>query len=361
MTVLHATEPATVYLSLWARVDGLDRRRRRPGALRRPHPGQAARDAAHPLRLPARPAARPPGGAPRPGWPTQLARPAGQGGRGGRASPTTARPGSTRREAARARRAWPDGAALTAPAAARGRCPELDGPARPRARQEVRRQRPDRAAGAHPARRRGRDRPRPQRRPLAALQAALDADGGLAGRRTAEPAEGRRGVRRAGRAAGCAPSAPAPRPTWCGGSGATKARRPARRWPTSAPSRCRSTAAAPAGCCPTTSTRSADGRAVGGAAAGARPDGDGLEGARLLPRRRTRRRSSTRNGNAGTTAWWDGRVVGCWVQDDDGVVGCALLRGRRRPPPGAALDAEAERLTAWLDGVRVGTVYPSLR
>ncbi len=26
------------------------------------------------------------------------------------------------------------------------------------------------------------------------------------------------------------------------------------------------------------------------------------------------------NGNAGTTAWWCGRVVGCWVQDPDGAV-----------------------------------------
>ena len=30
------------------------------------------------------------------------------------------------------------------------------------------------------------------------------------------------------------------------------------------------------------------------------------------------------NGNAGTTAWWDGRIVGCWVQDDDGVVSVVL-------------------------------------
>jgi hypothetical protein len=65
-----------------------------------------------------------------------------------------------------------------------------------------------------------------------------------------------------------------------------------------------------------------------------------------------------RNGNAGTTAWWDGRVVGCWVQDDDGVVEVRLLE--KLPPKAlAALAAEAERLTAWLDGVRVGTVYPS--
>lgn len=65
-----------------------------------------------------------------------------------------------------------------------------------------------------------------------------------------------------------------------------------------------------------------------------------------------------RNGNAGTTAWVDGRVVGCWVQDEGGVVSVHLLE----PVPAAAralLDAEAERLTTWLDGVRVGTVYPS--
>jgi hypothetical protein len=64
------------------------------------------------------------------------------------------------------------------------------------------------------------------------------------------------------------------------------------------------------------------------------------------------------NGNAGTTAWWEGRVVGCWVQDPDGVVGLRLLedvgRGGR-----AALQAEADRLTGWLDGHRVSTVYPS--
>ena len=64
------------------------------------------------------------------------------------------------------------------------------------------------------------------------------------------------------------------------------------------------------------------------------------------------------NGNAGTTAWWNGEVVGCWVQDDDGVVSVVVRRdigseGLR------ALDAEASRLSTWLDGQRVGTVYPS--
>ncbi len=64
------------------------------------------------------------------------------------------------------------------------------------------------------------------------------------------------------------------------------------------------------------------------------------------------------NGNAGTTAWWDGRVVGCWVQDTDGGVRLSLLEdigsdGR------AALDREAERLTTWLDGTVIGNVYAS--
>lgn len=66
-----------------------------------------------------------------------------------------------------------------------------------------------------------------------------------------------------------------------------------------------------------------------------------------------------RNGNAGTTAWWDGRVVGCWVQDQAGMVGVRLVDDV--PAAGrAALADEAERLTAWLAGTRVGTVYPSV-
>ena len=64
------------------------------------------------------------------------------------------------------------------------------------------------------------------------------------------------------------------------------------------------------------------------------------------------------NGNAGTTAWWDGRVVGCWVQDAAGVV---EVRPLEKLPKRAlaALDAEAARLTEWLAGTRVNTVYPS--
>jgi hypothetical protein len=66
-----------------------------------------------------------------------------------------------------------------------------------------------------------------------------------------------------------------------------------------------------------------------------------------------------RNGNAGTTVWVDGRIVGCWVQDPAGGVHLRLLE---RVPARArtALEAEARRLTQWLGGTRVGTVYPSL-
>jgi hypothetical protein len=64
------------------------------------------------------------------------------------------------------------------------------------------------------------------------------------------------------------------------------------------------------------------------------------------------------NGNAGTTAWWDGRVVGCWVQDPGGVVHVDLLEDVA-PAGREALAFEAERLTGWLDGAVVSTVYPS--
>ena len=64
------------------------------------------------------------------------------------------------------------------------------------------------------------------------------------------------------------------------------------------------------------------------------------------------------NGNAGTTAWWDGRVVGCWVQDDAGAVRLSLLEDVE--PAGLdALEREAARLTAWLDGTVIGNVYAS--
>jgi hypothetical protein len=64
------------------------------------------------------------------------------------------------------------------------------------------------------------------------------------------------------------------------------------------------------------------------------------------------------NGNAGTTAWWDGRIVGCWVQDDEGVVRLSLLEDVE-PTGRAALEHEARRLTDLLDGTVIGNVYAS--
>lgn len=65
-----------------------------------------------------------------------------------------------------------------------------------------------------------------------------------------------------------------------------------------------------------------------------------------------------RRGNAGTTAWADGRAVGTWVQDGAGVVRVHLLESVPAPTR-RALDEEAGRLTVWLGGVRVGTGYVS--
>ncbi|UAL28949.1 winged helix DNA-binding domain-containing protein [Nocardioides rotundus] len=63
------------------------------------------------------------------------------------------------------------------------------------------------------------------------------------------------------------------------------------------------------------------------------------------------------NGNGGTTAWWEGRIVGAWVQEA-GEVRVLLLEdvgsdGR------AALEAEAERLAAFLGEVVVSSIYKS--
>jgi hypothetical protein len=65
-----------------------------------------------------------------------------------------------------------------------------------------------------------------------------------------------------------------------------------------------------------------------------------------------------RNGNAGPTAWWNGCVVGGWHQDDQGRVQLRLIEdpgrdGRR------ALQRRADELTAWLDGVRIVPRFPS--
>ncbi|MDQ6935536.1 MAG: winged helix DNA-binding domain-containing protein [Actinomycetota bacterium] len=64
------------------------------------------------------------------------------------------------------------------------------------------------------------------------------------------------------------------------------------------------------------------------------------------------------NGNAGTTAWWDGRIVGGWHQLPDGEVRLLLLEDLGAEAT-TALQAQADRLTAWLDGEVVKSVYAS--
>jgi Winged helix DNA-binding domain len=64
------------------------------------------------------------------------------------------------------------------------------------------------------------------------------------------------------------------------------------------------------------------------------------------------------SGNAGPTVWWDGRIVGGWRQSEDGEVVPQPLEdvgadGMR------AIEAEAARLTAWLGGVRILPRFPS--
>ncbi len=64
------------------------------------------------------------------------------------------------------------------------------------------------------------------------------------------------------------------------------------------------------------------------------------------------------SGNAGPTAWWDGRIVGGWRQHDNGDVVLQLLED-----VGAegihALEHEAARLTGWFAGTRVRPRFPS--
>lgn len=65
-----------------------------------------------------------------------------------------------------------------------------------------------------------------------------------------------------------------------------------------------------------------------------------------------------RNGNGGPTAWCDGRIVGGWIQDDDGRVAVRLLEDVGRAAH-KALCQRADELTEWLDGVRINPRFPS--
>jgi hypothetical protein len=59
-----------------------------------------------------------------------------------------------------------------------------------------------------------------------------------------------------------------------------------------------------------------------------------------------------RNGNAGPTLWWDGRVVGGWAQASDGEIVCRFLEDAGAGAVAAA-EAAAQRLSALLGDVRL--------
>jgi Winged helix DNA-binding domain len=64
------------------------------------------------------------------------------------------------------------------------------------------------------------------------------------------------------------------------------------------------------------------------------------------------------NGNAGPTAWWNGRIVGGWGQDADGRIELHLLEEIGRDGT-RALQQRADALTEWLAGVRTKPRFPS--
>ncbi|GHG65506.1 winged helix DNA-binding domain-containing protein [Streptomyces griseocarneus] len=59
-----------------------------------------------------------------------------------------------------------------------------------------------------------------------------------------------------------------------------------------------------------------------------------------------------RAGNVGPTVWWNGRVVGGWAQRANGEIVWRLLQDAGREA-GAAIAAEAERLSSWIGDTRV--------
>jgi hypothetical protein len=64
------------------------------------------------------------------------------------------------------------------------------------------------------------------------------------------------------------------------------------------------------------------------------------------------------NGNAGPTAWWNGRIVGGWTQDAHGTV-VVVPAERLDRAATRALAERATRLTEWLDGDVVRSIYQS--
>jgi hypothetical protein len=64
------------------------------------------------------------------------------------------------------------------------------------------------------------------------------------------------------------------------------------------------------------------------------------------------------NGNAGQSAWWEGRIVGGWRLRENGEVVLQLLEDVGADAR-KALEGEAARLSAWLNGTRVLPRFPS--
>ena len=62
------------------------------------------------------------------------------------------------------------------------------------------------------------------------------------------------------------------------------------------------------------------------------------------------------NGNAGPTVWADGRVVGAWGQTDAGEI-AITLHARVDAGTRSSIEAERERLRAWLGDVRIRTRF----
>jgi hypothetical protein len=65
-----------------------------------------------------------------------------------------------------------------------------------------------------------------------------------------------------------------------------------------------------------------------------------------------------RNGNAGPTVWWDGRIVGGWAQRTTGEVAFRLLEDVGSDAE-AAIEAEASRLQEWVSDTIVTTRFPT--
>lgn len=59
-----------------------------------------------------------------------------------------------------------------------------------------------------------------------------------------------------------------------------------------------------------------------------------------------------RNGNAGPTVWWNGRIIGGWAQRPDGEIAIELLEDVGAKTAGR-IEVEAERLHDWLGEVRI--------